>query len=108
MHALIRIVAQASSPPAPLSPEQSEALKSATSGLFVALIVLIVIVVVVMLLLRRHHFTAIRSLRTRHTATELEDLWFENPIERRGEKPPPGSPKDVGNDSAPGEANPPP
>ena len=87
------IVAQAS-PPGGITPEARRELSSATWELFIALMVLIVVVVVVMLLLRRNHMAALRNLRSRRRATEMEDLWFENPIERRGAKPPPrqGSP----------------
>ena len=88
MRLLWLTLAQASSPGG-ITPEERQELSSATWELFIALMVLIVVVVVVMLVMRRHHMGAVRNLRTRRKATEMEDLWFENPIERRGEKPPP-------------------
>ena len=78
------------------SPDQAgvlEAAKSATWELFVALMVLVAVTVVVMLVLRRHHRRALSALRQRKKPTQLDDLWFQNPIERTRQKkdktPPP-------------------
>ena len=79
------------------TPEQVRAMEALTRELLVALLVLVVVVVVVMLLLRKHYRNALRTLRQPEKPTHMEDLWFENPIERKGRDkdktpPPAGQP----------------
>lgn len=100
MHPVCLTIAQTSTS-GPLTPEARQEVKSTAWELFIALLALVIVTVVVMLVMRKHHRAALRTLRMRRKATEMEDLWFENPIERHGGKPPAAA-------SSPDEPTPPP
>ncbi|MFH0964177.1 MAG: hypothetical protein V2A58_09205 [Planctomycetota bacterium] len=57
------------------------------SMLIVVLFLLFAMVAAIILLRSRYQGTIRLRRAKRPKQTELEDLWFENPIERRGEKP---------------------
>ena len=57
-------------------------------NMLIVVLALLVVLVVVVILLRSRQQELIRIRRARRPKhSELENIWFENPIERRGEKP---------------------
>ena len=75
-----------------LTPEKRAALQALTHHFVILILLLTVVLVLLIVVLRRHYVRALKSLRAPRKPTEVEDLWFENPIERGGEEAAPSPP----------------
>jgi len=75
-----------------VTPEKQAALQALTHHFVILILLLAAVLVLLILVLRRHYVRALKSLRAPRKPTEVEDLWFENPIERGGKEPATSSP----------------
>ena len=88
---------QAHSQPAGDSPTTLDAklLADLMHQLLLVILLFVLAIVVIVIVLRSHHMNLLKSRRSRCAKSpDLEDIWFENPIERKGIKPAPPSPRE--------------
>jgi len=94
-HFLLQAQSQpAGSQPAPFD---TSLLTNLVQQLLLVVILFVLAIVVIVVLMRSQRMDFIKHRRDRRgKPSELEDIWFENPIERKGIKPQQPSPDENG------------